>query len=164
MHRRPTVGFRCTRVVGRRRVTLPVIPRICPLCVQQTQGKPISLYWAWTVADGRRRAWKQKVCAACFEEHFVRLVVTAMEPILICPACGIGTVDDYDAVYLSYFIPGMSSGQSEMPLCGPCAVAVRNKALEGAAPLEDRGVGVGGPQPQAPGAAAMWEALGLRPK
>jgi hypothetical protein len=82
----------------------------------------------------------------------------------MCPACGIGTADDYDAVYLSYYLPGMPSGQAEMPLCGPCAVTVRNTAMEGAAPLEDRGVGVGGPQPVAQSAAEAWASLGLRPK
>ena len=174
-------------------VTLPVIPKICPLCTQQTLGKPASLYWAWTRSDGRRKAWKQKVCADCFREHYVKLIIASMEPVLICPACGISTVDDYDAVYLTYCLPGMPKDQSEMPMCGPCAVSLRNKALEGArewtlrstddvelcgpcavavrntamegaSALEDREVGVGGPQPVAQSASQAWADLGLRPR
>jgi hypothetical protein len=141
-----------------------VIPKLCALCGQQTLSKPASLYWAWTRADGHRKAWKQKVCTDCFRDHYAALIVSSLEPVLVCPACGIGTVDDYDAVYLTYCLPGMPKDQSEMPMCGPCAVALRNKALSGAVELDDRGVGVGGPQPVAPDAAEMWAALGLRPK
>jgi hypothetical protein len=141
-----------------------VIPKTCPLCARDGVGKPASLYWAWTRADGRRKAWKQKVCPDCFREHYVKLIVAAMEPVLICPACGIGTADDYDAVYLTYCLPGMPKDQSEMPLCGACAVVVRNLALTGAAELEDREVGVGGPQPEAQSAAELWASLGLVPR
>ena len=164
MHRRPRGATSVHLQPGTREDTLPVIPKICPLCSQQSLGKLASLYWAWTLADGRRKAWKQKACADCFREHYVRLVVSSMEPVLLCPSCGISTADDFDAVYLSYFMPGMPGGQSEMPLCGPCAVEVRNKALLGASPLEDRGVGVGGPQQVAPGGAEAWAALGLAPR
>lgn len=141
-----------------------MIPKICAICEQPGMGKPASLYWAWVVADGRRRAWRQKVCRDCFEEHFLKLVVSSMEPVLLCPSCGISTVDDYDAVYLSYFMPGMPGDQAEMPLCGACAVRVRVLAQKGASPLEDRGVGIGGPRPVAPSGAEAWAALGLRPK
>jgi hypothetical protein len=134
------------------------------MCQQQQVGKPASLYWAWVRADGKRKAWKQQICQDCFREHLVKLIVNSMEPVLICPACGIGTVDDYDAVYLTYCMPGMPKDQSEMPLCGACAVEVRNKALLGAKELDDRGVGVGGPQPQPQSAAQTWADLGLVPR
>jgi hypothetical protein len=143
-----------------------MIPKICALCQQQRTEKPVSLYWAWNRADGSRKAVKQKICPDCFREHYVSLVVTSMQPVLVCPSCGIGTVDDYDAVYLTYCLPGMPKDQSEMPLCGACAVVVRNKALEGASDLEDRGVGVGGlgPQPMVQSAAETWAALGIAPR
>ncbi len=144
--------------------TLPVIPKICPLCSQNVVGKPAALYWAWVRADGRRKAWKQKVCRDCFVANYQELIVKSFQPVLICPACGISTVDDYDAVYLTYCLPGQAKDQSEMPLCGACAVHVRNLALAGAVELEDREVGVGGPQPVAPSAAETWASLGLRPK
>lgn len=163
VHRRPIRAFGASGARDRK-VTLPVIPKICPLCKRQSESKLASLYWAWVRADGRRKAFKQKVCADCMREHYVPLIVASMEPVLICPSCGIGTVDDYDAVYLTYCMPGMPKDQSEMPLCGACAVSVRNKALEGSSELDDRGVGVGGPRQEAPSASEAWAALGLRPR
>ena len=136
-----------------------MIPRICGLCEQQFQGKPASLYWAWTNADGRRRAWKQKVCPDCLREHYARAILASQEPVLMCPQCGIGTVDDYDAVYLTYCIPGMPKAQAEMPCCPPCAVALRSLALKGASELEDRGVGAGGPQLEPVSADQAWKDL-----
>lgn len=141
-----------------------MIPKRCAVCERDGLGKPASLYWAWTRADGRRKAWKQKVCQDCFKEHYVKLIVRSMEPVLLCPSCGISTADDYDAVYVTYCLPGMPKDQSEMPLCPACAVAVRNLALQGAVELEDRGVGVGGPQPVAQDAAQAWASLGLAPR
>jgi predicted RNA-binding Zn-ribbon protein involved in translation (DUF1610 family) len=143
-----------------------VIPKICGSCKQQVLEKLASLYWAWTNADGRRRAWKQKLCASCVQDDVVGLIVAAEQPLLVCPSCGESTVDDMDAIYLTYCLPGMPTGQSEMPTCGSCAVAIRTKALRGAVELPDRqaeaGVGVGGPQPI--DAAGAWAALGLRPR
>ncbi len=143
-----------------------MIPKLCDLCKRQDVAKPASLYWAWNRADGSRKAVKQKVCRDCFQEHYAGLIASAFQPILVCPACGIGTVDDYDAVYLTYCLPGMPKDQSEMPMCGACAVSLRSKALEGARELEDRGVGIGGLSPRsvAQDAAASWADLGLRPR
>jgi len=173
-HYFPWQGLRCTgghphwplvhRNVRGKIGALPVIPKECGVCTQQTIGKPASLYWAWTRADNRRKAWKQKVCLECFREHYAALIVRSMEPVLICPSCGIGTADDYDAVYLTYCMPGMPKDQSEMPLCPACAVKVRNLALSGAVELEDREVGVGGPQPDAITAAQTWASLGIVPR
>jgi len=140
-----------------------MIPRVCGVCEQQYLGKPASLYWAWTNADGRRRAWKQKVCPDCLREFYLRAIVSSVEPVLICPNCGIGTVDDYDAVYLTYCLPGQPKGQAEMPLCPPCAVRIRSYALKGAVELEDRGAVVGGPQPQTLDATSVWASLGIVP-
>jgi hypothetical protein len=137
-----------------------VIPKICDLCEQQRLEKPASLYWAWTNANGARRAWKQRICPDCFRSELTELIVRSTDPVLICPACGIGTAEDYDAVYLSYFLPGMPGGQAEFPMCPPCAAVLRGKAIKGARQLEDRGAPVGGPQPQAPTAAETWADLG----
>jgi hypothetical protein len=141
-----------------------VIPKICQRCEQQHLEKPAGMYWAWVNADGRRRAWKQKLCAECFREHVVPLIIAAEQPVLICPACGISTVEDMDAVFLTYCLPGMPQGQSEMPLCAACAVRVRQGALMGATELEDRGIGVGGPQPKSLSATSVWDSLGLAPE
>jgi hypothetical protein len=141
-----------------------MIPKICGLCGQQHLEKPASMYWAWTNADGKRRAWKQKLCLECVKTSVVPLIIAAEQPVLICPACGISTADDMDAVYLTYCLPGQPIGQSEMPLCGACAVEVRQHALTGASELEDRGVGVGGPQPGTISSTQMWDSLGLAPE
>jgi hypothetical protein len=164
MHRRPFVGFSVHFHTWGRKDHLAVIPKICDRCQQQHVEKPASLYWAWTNADNKRRAWKQKLCLDCVRAYVAPLIIASEQPVLICPACGIGTVGDYDAVYLTYCLPGMPQGQTEMPLCGSCAVAVRKGALEGARELEDRGVGVGGPQPSDPQGRSLWDQLGLAPE
>ena len=147
-----------------------MIPKLCGLCKQQRTEKPASLYWAWTAENGRRKAYKQKVCVDCMRDKYVPLIAASEEPVLICPACGMSTVDDYEAVYLTYCLPGMPPGQSEMPLCAEHATIVRAWALEGASLLPDRqqddsrGVGVGGPRSYAPDSKATWDALGLAPQ
>ena len=141
-----------------------MIPKVCGSCEQQVLEKLASLYWAWVNADGRRRAYKQKVCSTCMVEHYAKLIAGSQDPVLLCPACGISTADDMDPIYLSYYMPGMPGGQAEMPTCGACAARVRSQALRGAQPLEDRGVGVGGPQPQQASATSVWDSLGLAPR
>lgn len=148
--------------IGRDRLTM--IPKICDLCGQQHLEKPASMYWAWTNADGRRRAWKQKLCLECVRTTVVPLIVASEQPVLLCPSCGIGTADDYDAVYLTYCLPGQPQGQCEMPLCPAHAVAVRTNALTGSRELPDREASSGGPQLAPPNATAMWDQLGLRPE
>ena len=140
-----------------------MIPKVCDICGQQSLDKPASLYWAWTNADGHRRAWKQKVCPDCLRDQYAALIIRSNEPVLICPQCGISTADEYDAIYLTYCIPGMPKAQSEMPTCGACAVVVRNLALTNARPLEDRGAVLGAPNPDAPSSTQIWDDLGLNP-
>lgn len=140
-----------------------MIPKVCGVCEQQVLEKLASLYWAWVNTDGRRRAYKQKTCSDCMREHYVQLIVSSEQPVLICPGCGISTVDDMDPIYLTYCMPNMPKGQSEMPMCGACAARVRSLALRGSSPLDDRGASVGGPQPQGPSPTPSWDSLGLRP-
>ena len=123
-------GASCARDDGR---SLLVIPKRCSLCEQDVAQKPASLYWAWVNADGRRRAWKQKVCPDCFREHYVPLIVSSMEPVLICPSCGIGTADDYDAIYLTYCLPGMPQDQklvNEAMAAGACEFISKMSSLD----------------------------------
>ena len=141
-----------------------MIPKLCDLCGQQRLEKPASLYWAWVLTNGRRRAYKQRVCSDCMREHYVQLIIASEQPLLACPACGISTVEDMDACFLTYCLPGAPKGQSEMPMCPPCAAELRIKALTGAHELEDRGVGVGGPQPMAQSSTSVWDQLGLAPE
>ena len=142
-----------------------MIPKHCHLGDHRVHEKPASLYWAWKRADGQRVAYKQLVCASCARDHYAPVISAAMlSELLVCPACGIGTEDDYDAVYLTFFLPGAPRGQVEMPMCGPCAAELRSKAMRGATRLDDRGVGVGGPQPYTPTAVETWESLGIVPR
>jgi hypothetical protein len=143
-----------------------VIPKTCSSCQQQGTEKPSSLYWAWKRADNTRVAYLQKLCFTCFCTVVLPLVSPSLEPLLACPACGISTVDDYDAVYVKIYVPGEQPMTLEMPLCGPCAVNVRTQAQKGAKLLDDREAGglgaTGGPQPVS--AAQTWASLGLVPR
>lgn len=142
-----------------------MIPKRCALDEQERVGKPVSMYWAWNLADGSRRAYKQLICEDCFRERYVPLIVRAFEPLLACPWCGEDTTDGYDAVYVTYCPPGAPKGQSEMPLCGVHAAELRGLAMHGATPLQDRGVGVGGQglSPRPRDSASDWAAMGLYP-
>jgi hypothetical protein len=143
-----------------------VIPKICSACGQLQNVKLASIYWAWNLAGGRRVAWLQKLCVACFTAQVVPLAVASAQPVLICPACGISTVDDYDAVYATICMPGADKYQSEMPLCGPCAVTVRNSALQGAARLPDRQTDSSGAAtgPRTDPTVSPWAELGILPR
>jgi hypothetical protein len=139
-----------------------MIPKICDSCSQQSAEKPCSCYWAWKRADNTRVAYLQKLCFTCFCTQVLPLVEPALQPVLACPGCGISTVDDYDSVWCNVFVPRQPAYTLEMPLCGPCAVKVRNAALVGARQLEDRQAGslgaASGPQPVP--ATDIWASLG----
>jgi hypothetical protein len=142
-----------------------MIPKLCALHGKQVAEKRVSLYWAWQNAQNRRSAFLQQVCADCFRQEYARLIVAAEEPVLLCPMCGIDTVDDYQAIWLTYCVPGMPKAQSEMPMCPPHGDQLRNTAMTGASRLEDREASSGGlgPQPEALTGSALWDALGLHP-
>jgi len=143
-----------------------VIPKTCSGCGQIGTEKLAACYWAWMRSDRVRVAYKQKLCISCTAARVLPLLVNAMEPVLACPSCGIATVDDHDDVYLTICPPGMPKTGSEWPLCGPCAVEVRNFAQTGAERLEDRAsVGLGASSsPQPTSAEATWAALGIVPR
>ena len=160
------LSLRCWGPIFRRGAPCQMIPKQCDACQMVGTDKLSSMYWAWMRADRTRVAYLQKLCYACFVDQALPLIVAAMQPVLVCPACGISTVDDHDDVFLTYCVPGESKASSEMPLCGPCAVGVRNKALVGATALEDRqsgGLGAGvGPQPIP--SKDVWRSLGIVPR
>ena len=140
-----------------------MIPKTCSACRVAGVAKLASLYWAWMQADRHRVAYKQMLCASCVQERVLPIIIAAMEPVLVCPMCHIGTVDDHDDVFLTICPPGMPKTASEWPLCGPCAVEARNFALLGASPLEDRqpqgsGAAFG---PRTPTAEDSWAAMGI---
>jgi hypothetical protein len=142
-----------------------VIPKTCNACGTVGAVKLASCYWAWMRADRSRVAWLQRLCFGCAVTRVVPLVAAAMEPLLACPACGVATVDDHDDVFLTFCPPGQASVKSEMPLCGPCAVEVRNFAQTGAVRLGDRLLQGSGAEssPRTLSGAEVWASLGLRP-
>jgi hypothetical protein len=107
-------------------------------------------------------AYKQKLCLDCFSTNAVVLLANAEANPLSCPACHMPTEDCMDAVFLTYVVPGGGKQRGEFATCGPCAVEVRNRAIDGAELMPDREVGVGASAPtQTP--VSGWDALGLRP-
>jgi len=142
---------------------VPLAP--CSYCRQRSDAKLSQVTWAWLNAARERVAWRQKLCVACFVQNVLGLdkEVDLTAP-LSCPACGIGTEHDYDAVYITSFIPGQGKMRLELPTCGACAAIIRGRAMENAERLEDRLALVEGPGPSNTDTSDPWAALGIRPR
>jgi len=138
----------------------------CALEGKKARGKLATLYWAWNLADGARRAYRQRICADCFRGWPGPLLAMALgaEDALICPACSAPTVDDMDPVYCTYFLPGMPKGSAEMPMCAKCAVHARAQAMQGADLLEDRGPSSVASATDPTPSADVWASMGLVPR
>jgi predicted RNA-binding Zn-ribbon protein involved in translation (DUF1610 family) len=137
----------------------------CSYCGQRNAAKYAQVTWAWKRADDERVAFRQKLCPGCYAQLLLRLdrPVNLTEA-LTCPACGIETEHDYDAVYATTFVPGAGKSTFEWPLCAPCAVPVRAEAMVNAERLEDRPVGGLAQAPNTAGPPDPWAALGLVPR
>jgi hypothetical protein len=135
----------------------------CSVCEQRQAEKLSQLYWAWNLAGGARRAYKQRLCVECFRTRILGILVDMRSDPYNCPGCHTDCEDNMDAVYLDLYMPNMPKERLEMACCPECAVTIRNAAMEGAEVLPDRQAGNGGPQPPMVNSAAAWEALGLRP-
>jgi hypothetical protein len=135
----------------------------CSSCSQRVPGKLCQIYWAWFQADDVRVAYRQRLCMTCFSASVYAPMLDAMNDLVSCPICHAGTASDMDPVYATIYIPGQPQIQSEMALCGPCAVEMRNRALVGAEKLPDRRDESGGSSPPTISAADSWAALGIRP-
>lgn len=135
------------------------------MCGEAVRERLTWAVWAWNRADGQRVAYKQHLCMACVAEVVAPLYVKTESGDLTCPSCGIDTSDDFDAVYCTFIPRGLGQMKIEAPTCGPCAVALRQRAMEGAERMEDRSPEVRGrdtapnPDPSSP-----WAALGLVPR
>jgi hypothetical protein len=137
----------------------------CSHCGERNSAKYSQVTWAWTLADRTRVAYRTRLCPGCFAE----LVLSLDRPLepganLTCPACGIDTENDYDAVYATCYVPGFGKVAYEWPLCGVHAVSVRAGAMHGAERLEDRPVGGPAEAPNTDAALAVWAALGITPR
>jgi hypothetical protein len=136
----------------------------CSGCDKRVKGKLSTIYWAWFKADQTRSAYRQRLCADCFTAMVTQVAIRAGEELVMCPVCGIATMDDMDPVYADIFLPGQDKVRAEMALCAACAVGVRNNAMKGAEPLPDRGSEVGGPQPPNGSPNDAWAAVGIVPR
>jgi hypothetical protein len=138
----------------------------CSACLERPEAKLSQVTWAWLNADRQRRAYRQRLCVQCFCTNV--LALDRERPSgqrLTCPGCGIDTEDDFDAVYVTAFIPGAGKVSYELPLCGVHAAEVRIRAQKNAELLEDRAfVSSGQATGTAPSLTAAWEALGIVPR
>ena len=137
----------------------------CSFCGKREAPKYAQCTWAWQNANRERVAWRQRLCPGCFAVNVLALEkdVAATDP-LTCPACGIDTEHDYDAVYLTAYVPGAGKIRYEWPLCAPHAVEVRIRAQENAERLEDRQLGASPQAPSQDDAPDVWASLGIRPR
>jgi hypothetical protein len=136
----------------------------CDSCHQRVPEKLAQVTWAWYRADAHRVAWRQRLCTNCFCINVLPLD-KELDFIngLTCPACGINTDHDMDAVYVTAYLPGRGKIQLELPTCGPCAASVRERAQAGAEKLEDREASSRGqdqaPSPTSP--VSAWAEMGI---
>lgn len=138
----------------------------CSGCSQRPESKFANVTWAWRNADGARRAYRQRLCVACFVQHVLAIHKDMpADARLTCPGCGIDTDDDYDAIYVTAFLPGSGKETYEYPTCGACAARIRIWVTEHGQLLEEiesRG------QEQAPSTPTPWQevlrGLGIQPR
>ena len=138
----------------------------CSACEQRSPGKLSNVTWAWTLADGTRTAWRQRMCQPCFILNCGTMPMPLWNEELRCPSCGERTANDMDPMYCTAFVPGVGRFDFEWPTCGKCAVSMREKAQKNAQHLEDRreSLGAGASGPQTYSGSDVWKALGLEPR
>lgn len=115
-----------------------MILKTCTLCAG-VQKEP--LFWtvaAWFDVELGRHAYKHKLCLECVATRIAPLQVHSDSNVMTCPACGIDTSTDYDAVYVTWIPKGVGSLQAECPFCSSCAARFRIWFKLGSEPLEDR--------------------------
>ncbi len=137
----------------------------CSYCGKRNSDKYAQVTWAWVLADRTRVAWRQRLCPG----DYAQLVLKLDRPVdlgetLTCPACGIDTEHDYDAVYATTYVPGLGKQSYEWPLCGACAVPVRAEAMVNAERLLDREAGGQGQAPSTDAARDVWASIGIVPR
>lgn len=142
-----------------------MIVKTCTRC-GETQRE--ALFWAvaaWQRADGVRVAFKHKLCLTCAASRLAPMQTHSDEQGMTCPNCGIGTAEDYDAVYVTWIPKSVGTLQLEAPFCPPCAANFRIWWEPGAEALEDRQRSIEG-RPDAPRYEAneVLAALGLKPR
>jgi len=134
----------------------------CTACDKRCDSKPFNTTFAWRRADGVRVAYRAILCMPCYVQLVVPLDLEyAADAALTCPNCGIETEGDYDAIYVTAFIPNYGKREIQSPFCGACAAIKRIWIQEHAQQLEDQLGATGGPNPT-PTADEVLAALGIR--
>ncbi len=139
----------------------------CDDCKLRVPEKLAQATWAWYRADGVRVAYRKRLCTACFCSTILPFD-KEMDYVagLTCPACGIGTNDDMDPVYVTVYVPTSGKISLELATCAPCAVNIRSKAQSNAVLLEDKRVE--GPSASGPSTPttreSYWAAIGITPR
>lgn len=113
----------------------------CGRCGRRTPGRLASLYSAWFLADGRRTAWKQRVCVECVATGLRALLASAGEAsdsLVMCPACGVDSSGSLDPIYLTVYLPKQEAREFALTTCASCAVTLRLSLQERAERLPDR--------------------------
>jgi hypothetical protein len=123
-------------------------------------GKPASIYWAWFLADGSRRAYRQILCADCFREGPLATIQAALENEASCPFCHTVSGDEADYVYATIYVPKQEPVECAIACCGADAAALRATSMAGAKLMPDREAGMRGPSSSL---TSAWDAMGLRP-
>ena len=137
----------------------------CDRCERRDKGALTQCTWAWYRADQERVAYRQRLCFQCVGELLAPLYQASEDWALVCPCCGIGTADDMDPVYATFFPRGIGKCSMELPTCGPCAAKLRLEAQKGSRKLQDVSGVSGGqvPSPQTDG-YPDWDSIGIRPR
>ena len=115
-----------------------MIIKRCTRCSDQATEP---LFWvsvAWNRQDGERVAYKHSLCLTCVASKVVPIHTASELPTMTCPACGIDTSDDMDAIYITWIPKGVGKLRADAPFCGACAASYRVWFMEGAEKLEDR--------------------------
>jgi hypothetical protein len=132
---------------------------------QRAPGKLASVYWAWFLADGTRRAYRERLCVPCYAQYVVSFAIEAQNAPENCPVCHTAVNGDADPCFATSYRPGNEPDEIMFNTCGVCAVEMRAPIVAGGIPLDDRTLGTSGEGPRPLTQAsptAAWDTLGLR--
>jgi hypothetical protein len=123
------------------------------------QGKLATVISWWFNAEGKREAWRQRLCAPCLITLVGSLKngasATSLE-LIVCPCCGSPSQETLDGVFLNIYPPKQAEREYALTTCGSCASELRKLLQVGAERMPDR-QGVGAAAPTTPPESAWAE-------
>ena len=132
----------------------------CSVHGSRFPGKPASIYWAWFLADGSRRAYRQRFCGECFKDGPLKIIRDVLKNEAACPICHAVHGRDADETYATIYIPKQEAVELAIQSCGVDAVSLRSLAVVGAELLPDREAGMRGPSSSP---TSAWDDIPLWP-